>query len=42
MVNNPAPNVRFQKYDELVIIGTDEAEKRLFDEFAEAIRLKTD
>lgn len=41
MVNNPGPAVRFQEKDELVMIGTDEAEKLLFDKFAEAIRLKT-
>lgn len=41
MVNNPDPAVRFQEKDELVMIGTDEAEKLLFDKFAEAIRLKT-
>jgi Trk K+ transport system NAD-binding subunit len=41
MLNNPDPAVRFQEQDELVMIGTDEAEKLLFDKFAEAIRLKT-
>ena len=41
MVNNPDPAVRFQKKDELIMIGTDDAEKKLFNKYADMIELKT-
>ena len=41
MVNNPDPAVRFQEKDELIMIGTDDAEKKLFKKYADVIELKT-
>ncbi len=41
MINNPDPSVRFQEKDELIMIGTDEAEKLLLKKYAEDITLKT-
>ncbi|MDX2447132.1 MAG: TrkA C-terminal domain-containing protein [Desulfobacterales bacterium] len=29
MINNPDPTIRFQERDELIMIGTDDAEKQL-------------
>jgi Trk K+ transport system NAD-binding subunit len=34
MINNPDPQVRLSTGDELIMIGTDEAEKRFFDAYA--------
>lgn len=40
MINNPEPSLRFQNGDELILIGTDEAEEKLFTQYAETIKLK--
>jgi len=40
MINNPDPLLRFQAGDELILIGTDEAEEKLFTQYAESIKLK--
>jgi voltage-gated potassium channel len=41
MINNPDPTIRFQERDELIMIGTDDAEKQLIKKHTEAIMLKT-
>ncbi len=41
MINNPDPTIRFQERDELIMIGTDDAEKQLIKKYTEAIMLKT-
>ena len=40
MINNPDPSLRFEEGDELIIIGTDEAEEKLFARYADTIKLK--
>lgn len=40
MINNPDPLLRLQNGDELILIGTDEAEEKLFSQYTETIRLK--
>lgn len=41
MINNPDPTIRFQEKDELIMIGTDDAEKQLIKKYTKAIMLKT-
>ncbi len=40
MISNPDPTVRFGEKDELIMIGTDDAEKRYLKLYAEATKIK--
>jgi Trk K+ transport system NAD-binding subunit len=40
MINNPDPSLRFQSGDEMILIGTDHAEQKLFTRYTETIKLK--
>ena len=41
MVINPDPSVCFRENDELIMIGTDDAEKQFFKMYSEVIKLKS-
>ncbi|HIJ35922.1 MAG TPA: potassium channel protein [Deltaproteobacteria bacterium] len=41
MVSNPDPSLCFRENDELIMIGTNDAEKRFFKMYSEGIRLKS-